>query len=74
MARARGANALMNFAYEGTYGTPPGSGYSQLPFITSNLGAEQGLIESDLLGLGLEQQVDGTLACLVSGPGLLHGR
>lgn len=52
MGRARGANALMNLAYESAYGTPPASGYSQLPFVSSSLGAEQGLIESDLLGLG----------------------
>lgn len=52
MARARGANAVMAMATETTYGTPPVSGYKKLPFITSQLGAEQPLLESDLLGLG----------------------
>lgn len=52
MGRARGANAVMNIAFETGYGTPPVSGYRRMPFVTSQLGAEQALIESDLLGQG----------------------
>ncbi|MGA0595399.1 phage tail tube protein [Enterovirga sp. CN4-39] len=54
MARARGANALMAGAFESVYGTPPVSGYKRLPFVSSNLGEEQGLIADDLLGFGRE--------------------
>jgi hypothetical protein len=54
MARARGANAIMAAAFESIYGTPPSSGYRKLPFVSSNLGEEQGLIPSDLLGYGRE--------------------
>ena len=54
MARARGANAVMAGAFEATYGTPPSSSYRKLPFVQSNLGEEQGLIPSDLLGYGRE--------------------
>lgn len=54
MGRARGANAKLAGAFETVYGTPPGSGYIGLPFVSSNLGAEQPLLESDLLGNGRE--------------------
>ena len=54
MARARGANAVLCSAFEATYGTPPGSGFRKLPFVSASLGEEQGLIDSDLLGLGRE--------------------
>lgn len=57
MARARGANAVMALAFESTYGTPPGSGYNKVPFVTANLGEEQGLVASDLLGYGRDPQV-----------------
>jgi hypothetical protein len=52
MARAQGARAQMALAYETVYGTPPGSGYTQMPFITSSLAAEQPLLASELLGYG----------------------
>lgn len=54
MARARGANAIMAASFETIYGTPPTTGYRKLPFVSSNLGEEQGLIASDLLGFGRE--------------------
>ncbi|MGW5960822.1 phage tail tube protein [Methylorubrum thiocyanatum] len=54
MARARGSNAIMAAAFEATYGTRPSTGYMKLPFVQSNLGEEQGLIPSDLLGYGRE--------------------
>ncbi len=54
MARARGANAILAAAFETVYGTPPAGGYKKLPFVSSALGEEQKLIESDLLGLGRE--------------------
>lgn len=54
MSRARGANAIMAGAFEDVYGTPQDAGYSKLPFVSSNLGEEQGLIASDLLGYGRE--------------------
>ena len=55
MGRARGANAKLAGAFESVYGTTPASGtYFGLPFVSSNLGAEQPLLESDLLGNGRE--------------------
>jgi hypothetical protein len=52
MARAYGANALLLAAFETTYGTSPASGYTRFPFVSSSLGSEQGLIDSDVLGQG----------------------
>ncbi|WP_323006536.1 phage tail tube protein [Pseudorhodobacter sp.] len=52
MARAQGARAQMALAFESVYGTPPASGYFKMPFATSTLGAEQPLLESELLGYG----------------------
>lgn len=54
MARARGANARLYGEFESIYGTPPSGDFIRFPFVSSNLGAEQGLIESDLLGQGRE--------------------
>lgn len=52
--RARGANARLHGKFETVYGTPPSGDYNQFPFVSCNLGPEQGLIESDLLGQGRE--------------------
>jgi len=52
MARAQGARSLMAAAYETSYGTPPLSGYMQMPFASTSLGAEQPLLGSELLGYG----------------------
>ncbi|UXU75548.1 MULTISPECIES: phage tail tube protein [unclassified Paracoccus (in: a-proteobacteria)] len=52
MARAQGARALMALAFETTYGTPPASGFIRMPFASTSLGAEQPLLNSELLGYG----------------------
>jgi hypothetical protein len=52
MARAQGARALMALAFETTYGTPPASGFTRMPFASTTLGAEQPLLNSELLGYG----------------------
>jgi hypothetical protein len=52
MARAYGANTQLVGKFESSYGTPPSGDYNQLPFVSSDLGSEQGLIASDLLGQG----------------------
>lgn len=52
MARPRGANAELLLAFESTYGTPPASGYSRVPFASTTLGKDQPLIENELLGYG----------------------
>ena len=52
MARAQGARAQMALAFETTYGTPPASGFTRVPFASTTLGAEQPLIENELLGFG----------------------
>jgi hypothetical protein len=54
MSRARGANARLHGKFEATYGTPPSGNYIKFPFVSANIGPEQGLIESDLLGQGRE--------------------
>ena len=52
MARAHGAREQMALAFETVYGTPPASGYRLMPFARTTLGAEQPLLNSELLGYG----------------------
>ncbi len=52
MARAYGANASLLAAFETTYGVAPVAGFVKFPFVSSSLGSEQGLIDSDILGQG----------------------
>ena len=52
MARAYGANAQLLGKFETVYGTPASGNYIKFPFVSSDLGSEQGLIASDLLGQG----------------------
>lgn len=56
MARQQGARTATAFVFESTYGTAPGSGYTQLPFISTALSAEQALLDDDILGLGRDPQ------------------
>lgn len=50
--RAQGANTVLTGAFESSYGTPPSSGYYQLSYSAEDLGEEQTLVPSDLLGQG----------------------
>ena len=52
MARAQGARSQLAAAFETTYGTAPASGFFQMPFARSSLGADQPLLNSELLGYG----------------------
>src|SRR5579859_1616067 len=55
MTRAYGVNAKMNFGFESTYGTPPVSGYFQVPFVSCDFNEEQKLIADDTIGHGREE-------------------
>lgn len=62
MGRARGANAQLALGYNATttYGGVPSSGnYLKLPFVSIDLGEEQGLVQSDLIGYGRDPQTPG---------------
>lgn len=58
MARAYGARAqlLGKFRTTGAYGDVPTGDFIKFPFISCDLGGEQGLIASDVLGQGREPQ------------------
>ena len=58
--RARGANARMLLGIEASYGASASvQAYFQTPFVSANLGDEQGLVESDVLGFGRMPQQPG---------------
>lgn len=53
MSRAYGWNARLIIGFETVYGTAPASGaFHLVPFVSSDLDSAQGLIESNVLGLG----------------------
>lgn len=52
MSRAYGWNAKLLIAEESTYGTLSDDTYTQVPFASSTIDSEQGLIASNVLGLG----------------------
>jgi hypothetical protein len=77
MARAQGARAQMALAFESSYGTaPPAGEFWQLPFASSNLGSEQNLLASELLGYGRDPvtpigdaiNVDGDITVPIDAP------
>jgi hypothetical protein len=52
MSRAYGSRAQLLGKTESVYGTAPVGDWTKLPFVSSSLGSEQGLIASDVLGYG----------------------
>lgn len=58
--RARGANARFLLGMEASYGALESVlAWFQVPFVSANLGDEQGLVESDVLGFGRMPQEPG---------------
>ena len=57
MARAKGSRAQLAVGFETTYGTPPAAGkFWRMPFVRSALGSTRGLLASNLLGYGRDEQ------------------
>jgi hypothetical protein len=52
MARDQGARAQMALAFKTSNGTPPVGGFTKMPFASTSLGADQPLLNSELLGYG----------------------
>jgi hypothetical protein len=52
MPRAIGANCRLLMIPETTYGTAPGGDWRRMPFLTCDLGAEQPLLDADVIGVG----------------------
>jgi hypothetical protein len=52
MPRSTGANTRIRAIKEATYGVAPAGNWIQLPFLTQDLGAEQPLIDVDVIGVG----------------------
>jgi len=52
MARAIGANTRLLMMPEASYGTAPGGDWQRLPFLSCDLGAEQPLLDADVIGVG----------------------
>ncbi|WP_270934581.1 phage tail tube protein [Falsiroseomonas oryzae] len=52
MPRAIGANCRLLMLPEDTYGTAPTDDFRRMPFLSCDLGAEQPLLDADVLGVG----------------------
>jgi hypothetical protein len=52
MARSYGSDCSLLLKKETSYGAAPTGNYLRVPFVSSALGSEQGLIKSDVLGNG----------------------
>ena len=52
MARQTGSTAQVAAAFETTYGTAPATGFKTMPFTAVNLGTDQPLLDSEVLGQG----------------------
>jgi hypothetical protein len=52
MPRAIGANCRLIMLPEETYGTAPSEDFRRMPFLSCDLGAEQPLLDADVLGVG----------------------
>ena len=52
MARAIGANCTLLMIPEASYGTAPSGDWRRMPFLSCDLGAEQPLLDADVIGLG----------------------
>ncbi|WP_149539308.1 phage tail tube protein [Siccirubricoccus phaeus] len=52
MPRAIGANCRLLMIPEATYGTAPAGDWLRLPFLSCDLGAEQPLLDADVIGVG----------------------
>lgn len=52
MSRAYGWNSQLLIAQESQYGVLPAAGFQKIPFASSTIDSEQGLITSNVLGLG----------------------
>ena len=52
MPRALGANCRLLMIPETVYGTAPGGDWQRMPFLSCDLGAEQPLLDADVIGVG----------------------
>ena len=52
MPRAIGANCRLLMTPEATYGTAPSGDWLRMPFLSCDLGAEQPLLDADVIGVG----------------------
>ena len=62
MPRAIGANCRLLMIPEATYGTAPAGDWQRMPFLSCDLGAEQPLLDADVIGVGPGRQSAADLA------------